>query len=562
MVTRWLTGPRGRAVLAVGLTLASVLSLITVRAQDQSKCSVVPAKVAAPAEILLGQTVRVTLTLSADCPPEVAPVDVLLVIDQSNSMANDKKLVNAKGAALAFLDAMDLSVSRVGLVAFNQDAGLRSQLTHEARPIELAINSLIPGGLTNVSGAIDLARQELQRDPRGYGRFMIVLTDGFNTVPADPIPVAAARAKDDGITVITVCAGGNCDPSLKDAASQERFYFNVADPSELADLYLQLAGEVQANGIAELTIRDQVPANMRYLDGSAVPAAEWDEPSRTLTWRLAGALPPEGLSYELEPLEVGTHPTNVVASGDFKDRRGLPGSTEFPVPRVRVIGPGCAPTPLEIYFLIDDSNCLAGATLDGEPAIVAIRKGVAKVLDQVALGRDQAAVIGFGDVAVLFQDLTTSREAVLAGVDRIAMRDDDARLDLALLEVRKNMGLNHRPGAQVVTITVTDGPMMDALDYAEQIGFALRRQGVKHYAIGIGPLAQHSTLRAISEPGGYRDLRFGGSVIQSYTELGGLIVQVANTCAAPTAVPTAAPTATESPRPNTIWLPDTLRNDG
>ena len=43
-------------------------------------------------------------------------------------MGNDNKLENAKLAAHAFIDVMDLDQSRVGLVTFNHRAGVRSSL--------------------------------------------------------------------------------------------------------------------------------------------------------------------------------------------------------------------------------------------------------------------------------------------------------------------------------------------------------------------------------------------------------------------------------------------------
>jgi Mg-chelatase subunit ChlD len=536
------------------------------RAQDnQSDCKVTPDKVAAPAEIMLGETVRVTLTLTSTCPPRVAPIDVVLVIDQSGSMGDAGKLDNAKKAAKAFLEAMDLSISRVGLVTFNQEAGLRVPLSQDARRIRGEIDSLIAGGKTNISAAIDIAHAELKRDPQGHQLALVVLTDGRNTVPADPVPVAAGRAKDDGITVAAFCAGGDCDPGLKDAASDLSLYFSVTDLAKLVELYTALAGKLQQNSIVTLTIRDEIPANMRYVAGSATPKADTDGPN-VLVWNLKGDLPPAGLSYLLEPLEVGTHPTNIVAAGNFVDRRGMPGNTVFPVPVVKVRKPDCAPIPLEVYFLIDDSNCLNGATLDGEPSLVAIHQGVDKVLAQMNLGRDTAAVIGFGDAAITYQPLTADREAVLAAVDRVGMTDSTARLDKAYEEVRAQMKQLHRPGAQVVTIAVTDGPMMPSPDLAALVAGALSRMGVKHYAIGIGTLAQHSTLRAISEPGGYRDLSFGGSVIQAYTELGGMVAALATNCArpvTPTVAATPRPTRTPAPtvRPSRILLPRLSAND-
>lgn len=551
------TLPWFRIVLAVAVVCAGLAMGAAGRgrpvaqAQTPSRCSVVPDKFAAPAEIPLGATVRVTLTLTATCPPEMAPVDVVLVLDESASMGNDGKLGNAKAAAKAFVAAMDLSQSRVGLVVFNHQAGVRTALTQNARNINGAIDGLISGGKTNISGAIDVATEELTRDPQGHGLAMVVLTDGFNTVGGvDPVPVAAARAKAAGITVATFCAGGQCDPDLQPAASDPSMYFNVTDTSKLVELYTALAGSLQANGVASLTIRDEIPANMRYIAGSARPAPA-EVGSNYLIWRLTGLPGPEGLSYDLEPLEVGLHPTNVVATGDFVDRRGLSGSTLFPVPKVRVVVPPCAPVPLDVYLLIDDSNCLLNAFLNEMPARQAIVIGVERVLDQLSLGRDRVAVIGFGDTARTYQALTSDRAAVVDAARAVSMLDNSARLDLAYFETQRQIAATRRAGARVVTLAITDGPMNAPLQLTELRAKALRdREGALHYTIGVGDLAQYATLRAVAEPGGMRELDFGGDVIGAYADLGGVIVAAARECptqGGATATPGSSGNATPTP---------------
>lgn len=562
---------RTSILLLAALVSVAVGAGLPAAAQEPSACRVVPNKVAAPEEIPLGDTVRVTLTLSAECPPEVAPVDVVLVVDVSASMANDGKLENAQAAAHAFIDAMDLDQSRVGLVTFNHRAGVRSPLvgTAEEDRIRDAIDSLIAGGQTNISAAIDVARELFEAEGRdGVGQAMIVLSDGFNTVSgAEPVPTAAARAKAVGITVATICAGGVCDPELEQAASRPDLYYNVPDTSLLPDLYRALATTLQTNEIATITVRDEIPDNMRFIEGSAVPAPDrvGSPPGAYLEWDLVGGLPPGGLSYSLEPLEPGVHPTNVVAAGEFVDKRGRRGSTVFPVPQVVVIAPPCVPRGLDVYFLIDDSNCLYGAVLNGMPSIDAIRLGVEKVMDQMSMGRDRAGVIAFGDRAVLLQPLTADRQAVSDAVRMVAMRDDSARLDLAYAKVRSELaGPITRPRARVATIFVTDGPIMPSLEMAQQQGNLLRASGVVNYGIGVGDLAQHGVLRLVCEPGGYREIDFGGDCIGAYDSIGGIVGPMGEECVPPDGVtPTPSRPRTPTPTPPTwrfrAFLPEARR---
>jgi uncharacterized protein YegL len=565
-----------RATCVLGLVLVATMAvrLLPARAQPEpTACVAHPSKIAAPSEIALGDTIRVTLTLTADCPPEVAPIDVALVLDVSGSMENERKLENAKVAADTFVDAMDLALSRVGLVTFNHRAGIRVPLVGgaEVRRIHSAIEGLIAGGQTNISAAIDIAHQMLRDADRGDHQAMVVLTDGFNTVSgAEPVPDAAARVKGDGITVATFCAGGQCDPGLLPAASLPELYFDVPDTTRLPELYRDLAGALQVNTVTTLTIRDEIPDNMRYIDGSAapVPARVGRAPGAYLEWDFAGGIPSGGISYRLEPLELGVHPTNVVATGMFTDRRGRGGEAVFPVPQVKVNPPPCIPQSLDVYFLIDDSNCLYGAVLNGRPSLEAIRMGAERVLDQLRLGRDRGAVIAFGDTAVLLQPLTTDRQAILDAVMKVAMRDDAARLDLAYAKTRRELGGPlFRSTAQVATVFVTDGPMMPSLDMADQQARLLRQLGVVNYGIGIGDLAQHALLRSVCEPGGYYECDFGGDIITPYTRIGATVAAFGGICLpldrlTPGPRPTATRVATTTPLPapaHSVYLPRNVR---
>lgn len=568
----------------LGLGIAAAPPSWTALAQEpaRSPCEVTPNKWADPTELAdLGERTRIRLTLEDSCPEERAPVDVVLVFDKSNSMNeiatsnNKSKLENVKDAAVAFVETMDLTQSQVALVAFNHQVGLRVALTDDGKRVIDSVKSMQGNGETNVTDAIRLATQHMlsASDP-GRSRAMIVLTDGIHNATGESPLVAAQEAKAAGLTVVTVCAGSEnqCDPSLRAAASQADLFFLVQDAARLVDLYRALANELQQNAIVSLTVRDVVPDNMKYITDSAEPATSevlLDTPQTgqtTLVWNLVGGMPDAGLTYELEPLERGTHPTNVVATGDFRDRKGLPGDTVFPEPEVTIPGDYCPPQGLEVYFLIDDSTCLFGSTLNEQLALEAIAKGIEKNLEAMSLGPngDKAAVIGFGDTAQVYQQLTDDKDAILEAVRRVAMLDRSARLDLAYNEVRReiaNSGL-HDPSKQLVTVAVTDGPMMAAPDRAKMRADQLRSQnGSLNYTIGVGPIVQHALLRQIAEPGGYRSLPLGGDVIVAYQELGDIWVPYGALCP-PDAVPTAEPikpTAVPPPDRPTAEPPDPRR---
>lgn len=594
----------GSAALTLGAgALAPSADLL--RAQPQppapTTCVATPGKVAAPAEIPLGATVDVTLTLALACPPEPAPLDVVLAVDQSSSMADNNRMVNARAAALAFLDATDFKQTRVAVIAFGEVASVFAPLTSDRAPLEAAIRRLTPGGRTNISAAIDLARETLDADVRSNAaRAMVVLTDGQNTAPgALPVADAAARAHAAGITVVAICAGGTCADDLARAASAPRFYYSVPDTTQLTALYRDLASTLQAVDVVAITVTDEIPANMRYVAGSARPAPARIDGS-TLVWEFA-AFPAAGIRYTLEPLAIGTWPTNVAAVATFVDRLGRRGEAPFPVPQLHVTGVGTAtptptiadtPTPVatatpsatptatprptrtprvryrplylplalspcrpiqprvEIVFLIDNSSCLDGSWSDGMDAIDAIYAGIDAIMGQLALPADRVAVVAFGDRAVLLQSMTADRAAVRATRERIVSRDSNARLDRGIAVARAELtGPNHRPGSRGVIVFITDGPM--GLMPGEAIiaqADAARAQDIAVWGIGFNS-PYYDLLTAVADPGKLITLN-GYGIVDAYRTIGDRTIIGAAPCPAGwplTPAATATPPATPTP---------------
>jgi len=157
--------------------------------------------------------------------------------------------------------------------------------------------------------------------------------------------------------------------------------------------------------------------------------------------------------------------------------------------------------------------------------------------------------------------LTSNPQAVIDAVKQVAMRDDSARLDLAYgLVRREQQGPLARSRAQVATIFVTDGPIMPSLEMAQQQSALLRSTGVVNYGIGVGDLAQHGLLRSVCEPGGYREIDFGGDCIGAYESIGAIVGPMGDECwpqGGTPGVPSPTPSATATQVPWTYraYLP-------
>jgi hypothetical protein len=316
---------------------------------DPPECSTVRDKTAAPSVINKGELVTVTLTVGGVCPPREQKVDVVLVIDRSSSMGSGRgsKLQAAKDAALGFVRGVDTRLVHVGIIAFDDVIEEMAYLTDDVAVLERAINDIQGDVGTNLVDSLEAGRRMVTSAGarKDATKAIVFLTDGKHSEARPDISEidrVIAQVRLDGIITYAVGLGSDADEAtLRKIAGDPDRYFDSPTPAELADIFLQIAGRIEASVLfRQIDIRDEIPANMRYVPGSARPAAVWDPATRILQWKLAD-VPDTGatMRYQVEPLESGTHPTNVVASARYVDGFDHPGDILFPVPEVTVRQP-------------------------------------------------------------------------------------------------------------------------------------------------------------------------------------------------------------------------------
>jgi molecular chaperone DnaK len=145
------------------------------------------------------------------------PTRIYLLIDVSASMAGTP-LVEAQLAARAFLDKCDFTTTEVGLVSFSDEVTLQAEATDNVRKVQAALARLEPDGTTNLSDALELARQKLNRLDRT--RYIVVLTDGYPDA-AEAAVEQAARARGEGIEIVAIGMGSADLGYLRRLASTE-----------------------------------------------------------------------------------------------------------------------------------------------------------------------------------------------------------------------------------------------------------------------------------------------------------------------------------------------------
>lgn len=151
-------------------------------------------------------------------PGRPEPVRVYLLMDVSASMAGFP-LVEAQTAAREFLDRCDFTTMEVGLISFSTQVTLQAEATDNSRKVQAAISRLEPDSSTNLTDAIDLAREKLDATDRT--RYMVVLTDGYPDAPESAVESAKA-AREKGIEIVAIGMGDADLDYLRRIASSEQ----------------------------------------------------------------------------------------------------------------------------------------------------------------------------------------------------------------------------------------------------------------------------------------------------------------------------------------------------
>lgn len=230
-----------------------------------------------PTEIFVGGETEVTINVQGTPDQNVVkPNDVILIIDKSGSMAptygpnnGEDKMRNAKDAAKGFIDLMDLTKHRVGIVDYSTSASAFS-LTTDKTAAKNYINTIQASGSTATGAAIDKA-MEMLRDHREDAQPVIILmTDGDATVPdSNPYGFAmekAREAKEAGIVFYTIAlllpnenpvtSGPN--KLMMDMATTAHHHHFVLGSVGLAEIYAAIVQEIGIASAYDVRVTDYI----------------------------------------------------------------------------------------------------------------------------------------------------------------------------------------------------------------------------------------------------------------------------------------------------------------
>ena len=264
------------------------------------------------------------IILSLAAAPDITsnPVDIVLVLDRSGSMAGTA-IENLKLGADTFIDIIDEATdgsqdgnigggSRIAVVSFANEAVEDTQLITSVADLKAAVDGLTAGGSTNHGDAFEKAAA-LLAGPSTNGKVMVMFTDGRTTTGPDPSPIAAA-ARAAGIIIYCIGLVGTDGidvATLNDwATDPDASHVAVTpDAADLETLFADLAKNISKSGATNIVIVDKVNPDFEIVSvGTPTKGTASLVQDREARWEIAslGTMSNEGATLELTVRYTGT----------------------------------------------------------------------------------------------------------------------------------------------------------------------------------------------------------------------------------------------------------------
>ncbi len=537
--------PARQAVAVVGIVVTGLLAGVllvgptgaatTCASPASSRCKVEVEKDAAPETLILGDETELTLTVRADCSGAELPAHVALVFDNSTYMGG-QRMNDMKSAVSAFGDAIDWSVSRVGLASYSGRVKYLAELTDDPEELTAASEDFFPETGSDLTRALAAGRLMLDRGRDlaavdDYIEAIVLFVGSPNTGDEGDLVAQAAALRDEGTLVVAVAATSSADLELLEQIATAPTFFHIETMSTRYPLVMQqIAAGLSSVQAVGADVIDVLPDNMEYVWGSGVPVPRIE--GQELRWRY-DVWPAEGITitYALEPLELGCHATNASAEVEVRFDRGEPQKHSFPVPSVCAVsapsetpvGPTpvpspthtprshrlylpvlwrgyCAPPPVpaDVVIVIDTSSSMMAAAAGGVPRAQLVQSAASRLVDELDLDIDRAAVVAASARSNILVPLTGDRGALqtaIAGAFR-TMKDDSV-LAPAVADAAGLLEL--QGGARSATpavVVFTDG--FDDPEAATRESETAIARGWVLFALGLGAEVDPEALATLA----------------------------------------------------------------
>lgn len=474
-------------------------------------CAVVGEQRADAAQVEVKQPLGMRFHLRAACPDDIrGRADILLLIDNSASMADGGKWDAAKAAVQEFITRVDFTRNRVGFVPFNSSAYVAQPLTFNQEYLTRALAALpAPQNNTDIAAAISLADKELGLVGRREAvHILVVLTDGQSS--AEAMHAAANRARERGAVLFAIGLGTDAaQDELRKLADSPSHYYYAPGPEALAEIYTRIASLIRDVLVTDIVVVDRLGQPVAYVPESGRPRApaaldggrhpRWAVPFLTVDDTV--------LAYAVRIQAGGRVQPSEAVFVDFADGDGVrrrvpitPVAVDVTVPDTRFAylpqlwKNACVPSTraADVVLALDASSSMTGEKL--AQAVYAAKRFVG-LLD---LRADRAAVLAFDAEARVLQPLSRDRAALDRALDGLAP-GFGTRLDRALVAAVNTL-LDTTPtvGNRPVIVLLSDGRQSEAAPLVYDAARMAAGRGVTIYAIGLGDDVDRALLQAVA----------------------------------------------------------------
>lgn len=278
-----------------------------------------PQKKISPETIGCQGTATVTMSFDATAMLSKDPADIVLIMDRSYSMNNErmfyakqgaKDLINIVSGATAEQGSDTIgSGSRMGIVSFSSTATQDVQLTTNVNSLKNAITSLSKTSETNHVVAFEAA--ETMLGAKGDNRQVVIMfTDGLTTQGGSAKPVTD-RMKANGVEIY--CIGLLETPETLNEWASEPVSTHVAytaEPTKVGEVFRDIAAETVKAGAQDIMITEEVQPDFKILSAEAPEyGTAMITGQNTLTWNLKSAgltLNPTTIELSFAVMHIGT----------------------------------------------------------------------------------------------------------------------------------------------------------------------------------------------------------------------------------------------------------------
>jgi PKD repeat protein len=210
------------------------------------------------------------------------PVDIIFALDSSGSMGWEDPSGIRRTGSKAFVDQLDDSKDRAGVVSWDDNIDFSLPLTRDFSLVKTNIDNVDDSGGTSLDAGLEEAIDLLDEGGRDDSLKVIVfLTDGGGNYTGSGLPGSQAdRAADAGYLIYTVGLGEGVVPDdleeIAEVTGGEYFFASTAD--DILDVFEVLSATILCPPIAAARANPpmgQAPHSVQFYDMSTGEIDSW-----------------------------------------------------------------------------------------------------------------------------------------------------------------------------------------------------------------------------------------------------------------------------------------------